>query len=616
MRTTATKSIYAFLSSFILIIILGANALVANDYCIPPFFDRMGPNPFSGITSVELNSTPSLSNSTAYNDKYVYFSSLQAAGIRLGQEYRFDLEIYQTTPQNTTIWIDWNQDKDFDDEGETVVEWFNHENGSISKSFTVPVDAVLGITRMRVYTDRSTSEGHISPEPCGYMNHPDHQLGHFGNVEDYNVNVLESNEPLIYANLIEIDFGEVNVGKTSEKSFTMFNMGTVDLTISEILVEWDDYEVFTLPGLDLPVTLSQYDSVTINVNFQPKDEDLYFANLNIKSNAGNNTELLIDLVGDGIVVGPRAVLSTNSLDFGEVAIGQSKELQFVISNTGDDDLEISNLDLLFDYDGVYSLPDLEYPFTLTPDNFQVFTVTFSPVEEAEYESYLLIKSNSSDDEPRLDFTGTGIVGTPELDISSGSFVFGSVAAGTVKTDTLIISNTGTSQLLIPSIVFRKNDDNAYFLDELSFPIAIAAGDSENVNIHFKPMQEKFYIGELVVTSNAQAGGTQYINLEGQGQGTSLVGHEYEMDAISMTLQPNPSINSAYLEYSINGGTQKNLELFITDINGRKVASLMNTTLSPGDYAEDIDVGNLASGRYFLIAIIDGIAYELPLIIQR
>ncbi|MFC2111589.1 hypothetical protein ACFLQ5_03980 [Bacteroidota bacterium] len=38
----------------------------------------------------------------------------------------------------------------------------------------------------------TSSMGHITPEPCGYMNYPSHSLGHHGCVEDYNVEISNS----------------------------------------------------------------------------------------------------------------------------------------------------------------------------------------------------------------------------------------------------------------------------------------------------------------------------------------------------------------------------------------------------------------------------------------
>lgn len=88
----------------------------------------------------------------------------------------------------TFVWIDWNQNCKLDDPGEQyeLGKAFNVENGSTSNSplsITVPADAVLGQTRMRVTTKYLETPEDL-PKACA--NDFD------GEVEDYTVNVISS----------------------------------------------------------------------------------------------------------------------------------------------------------------------------------------------------------------------------------------------------------------------------------------------------------------------------------------------------------------------------------------------------------------------------------------
>ncbi len=89
-----------------------------------------------------------------------------------------DITIQNGSPYNDDdlgVWIDWNQDGDFDDTDENVVcEPNNFGQGTFS--ITVPLDAVPGATRMRVrikYFDADCGN------PCGTTS--------YGEVEDYTV---------------------------------------------------------------------------------------------------------------------------------------------------------------------------------------------------------------------------------------------------------------------------------------------------------------------------------------------------------------------------------------------------------------------------------------------
>lgn len=77
---------------------------------------------------------------------------------------------------SVSVWIDWNQDNDFDDAGEKIFTR-NASTGSIASTITAPLTATAGNTRMRVRLFYQTGN-----TPCGASS--------YGEVEDYTVNVI------------------------------------------------------------------------------------------------------------------------------------------------------------------------------------------------------------------------------------------------------------------------------------------------------------------------------------------------------------------------------------------------------------------------------------------
>ncbi|MEM9917705.1 MAG: GEVED domain-containing protein [Bacteroidota bacterium] len=73
------------------------------------------------------------------------------------------------------IWIDFNQDGDFDDEGEMV--FFRSSTGAIYGGVKIPASAKIGTTRMRVAMNYEAY-----PSQCGEFN--------YGEVEDYTVEII------------------------------------------------------------------------------------------------------------------------------------------------------------------------------------------------------------------------------------------------------------------------------------------------------------------------------------------------------------------------------------------------------------------------------------------
>lgn len=77
------------------------------------------------------------------------------------------------------VWIDFNQDGDFDDSGELVVSGSSSSDAKLSATFTIPSTATLGKTRMRVSMKYNSAQ-----TQCETFS--------YGEVEDYSVNIGSS----------------------------------------------------------------------------------------------------------------------------------------------------------------------------------------------------------------------------------------------------------------------------------------------------------------------------------------------------------------------------------------------------------------------------------------
>jgi len=134
-------------------------------------------------TSTTLVDFNTLNNTTAKPAAYNDYTSMSTDVVK-GSSYNLTVNVNTDGDWevHTFAWIDWNQDCDFDDPGEafdlgtaTYVE--DGPTSASPYSVTVPADAAIGTTRMRVST-RFDSD----PTSC--------ETGFDGEVEDYSVNVL------------------------------------------------------------------------------------------------------------------------------------------------------------------------------------------------------------------------------------------------------------------------------------------------------------------------------------------------------------------------------------------------------------------------------------------
>ena len=78
-------------------------------------------------------------------------------------------------------WIDWNQDGDFDDPNELVLNPTSAQNTEVSKDILIPTNSIPGTTRLRVMM-RWAGGGMSEQPPCSMLDH--------GEYEDYCINIV------------------------------------------------------------------------------------------------------------------------------------------------------------------------------------------------------------------------------------------------------------------------------------------------------------------------------------------------------------------------------------------------------------------------------------------
>lgn len=129
---------------------------------------------------IDLVKIGAIDNATGSNGGYANFSNLSAT-VTQGATYTFNFS--KGSPSlNWNYWrvyVDWNQDGDFNDSGEQEVSLRFRQNDVLTSSISVPANATLGNTRMRVMMKKNSW-----PSPC--------EIYASGETEDYTLNVVSS----------------------------------------------------------------------------------------------------------------------------------------------------------------------------------------------------------------------------------------------------------------------------------------------------------------------------------------------------------------------------------------------------------------------------------------
>ena len=149
------------------------------DYC-----DAYTANPYGYISRVQMGSIDKTSTATNIadpdpDDKWYEDWTALSTDVTPGSSYNITISNNKTDANlDLSIWVDWNRDGDFDDTDENVV--CGVDNGGLGTfSISVPADAALGKTRMRIRTKYYEASCGNS---CGRTSN--------GEVEDYSLRVI------------------------------------------------------------------------------------------------------------------------------------------------------------------------------------------------------------------------------------------------------------------------------------------------------------------------------------------------------------------------------------------------------------------------------------------
>ncbi|MEZ5084273.1 MAG: GEVED domain-containing protein [Bacteroidales bacterium] len=223
----------------------------------------IGATNFLAINLVQIETINNASGQEYYSD-YTYLST----DLTINQWYDITIENSSNYLNGDLgIWVDWNQNNSFNDDGENVVCSINNY-GEGTFNFQVPAGALTGPTTMRI---RTKFNGSDCGDPCGATI--------YGEVEDYTLNIIPALLPpvagFIADNLLP-EIGEtVSFIDLSENNPDTWEWGFTPATVS--------YTGGTNSN-------SQYPQVQFN------ESGLYTASLTVTNSGGTDMETKTDYI--------------------------------------------------------------------------------------------------------------------------------------------------------------------------------------------------------------------------------------------------------------------------------------------------------------------------------
>jgi len=223
------------------------------------------------------------------------------------------------------------------------------------------------------------------------------------------------------------------------------------------------------------------------------------------------------LAGDGVTATGgggtgSGQLATNpsSIDFGDVAMGNSSSRTATISNTGNASLTVSQANV---NGSGFGISGLSLPLTLAAGQSSGFTVTFAPSSNSTVSGSVSLVSNAANSPTSIALSGRGVQSSGgQLTPSPTSVSFGNVRVGTTSNRTVSLSNSGTASLTITQ---ANVTGSGFSISGLTLPRTLTAGQSTSFTVTFAPTATGSATGSVSLISDASNSPTT-ISLSGTG----------------------------------------------------------------------------------------------------
>jgi hypothetical protein len=398
------------------------------------------------------------------------------------------------------------------------------------------------------------------------------------------ISLRAKRRPVIAIETTSIDFGEINIGTSPQKSVTITNSGNAPLVISSFVIEGSG---FTLPNNNSTITVQPNSSYELYVQFLPAALTEYTGTITLTHN-GSGSPTSISLNGKGI--GATITLSSTSIDFGDVNIGTSPQTSITITNSGNAALVISSV--VVDGSG-FILLNNDSTITVQPNSSYELYVQFLPTVPTEYTGTIILTHNGSDSLTTIPLSGKGIAAT--ITLSSTSIDFGDVSIGTSPQTSITITNSGNAVLVISSTTINGD---GFTLPNNETTITIEPDGNHNIMVQFLPLAPIEYTGTITLTHNGSDSLT-IIQLSGKGVQAISVDEIEEIPTTYSLMQnyPNPFNPTTKIQYSLPEVSYARLSIY--NSIGQEVMQLVNeNNQSAGKYIIDFNAQNLPSGIYF------------------
>ena len=324
------------------------------------------------------------------------------------------------------------------------------------------------------------------------------------------------------------------------------------MEITNTAITGPNLNEFTITSGGESGTISPSNSRGITVHFSPESAGNKSAFLVIESNAASSPDT-VTLTGTGTA--SAIALSSPTLNFGNLSIGNNTSQPVQVTNNGNENLEITNATITGPNLNEFNITSGGESGTISPSNSKEITVQFSPQNTGNKIAYLVIENSAASSPDTVTLSGTGTASIVYLSMSTLNF--GSLSIGNNLSQPVEIANNGNADLEIMSTIISGSGSNNFNITSGSGAGSIAPSNSKEITVQFSPQGAGSKTAYLVIESNA-ASSPDTVTLSGSGfnptvqveKDTSVTAEQ----SLALSIIPPPGLQptSAWLYYRLAG----------------------------------------------------------------
>ena len=221
------------------------------------------------------------------------------------------------------------------------------------------------------------------------------------------------------------------------------------------------------------------------------------------------------------VSGPAAQVFPAAQDFGQIVEGHTSATKIIsVANVGGQTLGVSGITVTGANAGDFA-ESSTCGATLAANANCSISILFTPSLAGAEQATLQVSDNAPGSPQTAALTGTGVAARGSVTLAPGSVNFGSTAQGTTTSQTVTVTNSGSSALHVSGVALSGSNPGDFSETNTCIGNVVAVQGNCTITVAFAPQTQGQRTASLLITDDG-AGSPQTLALSGSGAAAFLL----------------------------------------------------------------------------------------------